>query len=509
MQRRPARPARRSTRAKSATSTASPAVASVADRFFRWAQQRLGKRAVTDVFGWVQNGRPRFAFTGAPRTLSLAFRLGEMPDGQSLSDKYPFNRRFRPSYGSGASRGGDEMVLDELFGVEEGHAGYWSDAPGPHDILNGLIRYAEVGLNADEDTAQVTLIPSPGHPWYGNGTVYYSARTKRWVKARRPTWASSEPVLARVGGEEVYAPSVRWCTLAPTVRCARGGSAMLTGRGGEPVLFTHSFHLADDGGGRVDEYDESVARAVRDCGGLMFPSLAVASIPAPNFLPGVMLIDPSSVLNALKSKGGREPVARVYNADVWTATVRSLETEIGPAAYSELAGQLNADDFMERYHQHFWSAGLPAYHDFGGWRPEGAKELKTLDAIIGTVGRYSKRWRREYTESPAAFRKNFDKARGGVGFAGNSAFLEAKISGVLSLSCVRAVCVPDYAVGRYKRFLAAMGYRGPVLVVQTSGDEERAIEAPGRSDDGDHARYVYAWRVSDMIVASLTRKARR
>lgn len=470
----------------------------------------MGKRAIADVFAWMQNGHPRFAFNGSPRSLSLVFRLGsEGVDGENRSEKYPFNRRFS-YYGNRDDRGVETAWMDRAFGTDHGDGGHWGDSPYPHDILHGFEKYADHALGLDEESSRVGLIPTPGYPWHGAGTAYYSARNRRWVKARKPSWMAPELITKRGGdddGERV--PTVAWCTFSPTIRCKRATNLpwLDGGAGGEKIVFTHSIDLNEDG-----ETLEATAKAVRDCGGLLFPSLAVGTIPAPNFLPGVLVIDPSVVLDSLKGgtgagKRGAQPLTKLYNADVWTATVSGLVTEIGPEAFKELSGQLYGDDFMETFHQHFYSSGLPTYSEFGGFRPTGARVIQSLDAMRREAAKRGKRWSRALASNRAAYNREYAE---GFNEATQSVFLEAKVSAVLSLSCVRAALIPDYQANRYRNYLKAIGYRGPVIEVQTDMDTRRGIENGDLdANSGSHSRYVYAWDAVDALVRSFTPRTAR
>lgn len=481
------------------------------------AQRAIGGRAsVKDVFAWRTPSGWNFAFTGKPSSLASAFRLGFTKTGDTLATTFPYNRNgWRLSEGVAAE------AADKVFGERGGHGGHWGDAAVfPHDILGGFERYAESVVDTSGEPVgdcNVTLIPEPGYPYvYGaEGMPYYSAREGRWFTSSRPPWVTLG-WRRDENGNDVQAPVADWCRISPHVGDGKSAGDFAFARAPEfgrqkpPLFVTHSMDIVGRMGADANAA-ATTADVIRHCGGLLFPSLAVGAIPAPQFLPCVLVLDPFVVLGSVKpfKKRGAPSVTRVYNTDSWTPKVREVVTDLAARLYDELTGGHASEDFMYTATQHLYVSGLPTQEDAGGFVPEGVVELDSLKSIARECWRHAARWPesalRTQRDADRMFERNMDH-RDHTSYP----YCEAKVAAVLSLSAVVAAFVPDHQVDGYRAFFAGVGYTGPVVVVPTTEDERRAFASAIKDDKTDmRARLQYAWKVAHMADAMIPEGARR
>jgi hypothetical protein len=483
-----------------------------------------GRNAARDVFAWGTARGWNFAFSGKPSALAQAFRLGFTKDGDTLASARPFNPMYRY-----ASDGAAAQRADAIFGERSGHGGHWGDqSVYPHDILGGFERYAESVASPHGPPGEtvgecnVTLIPEPGYPYvYGaEGMPYYSVREGRWLVSHKPPWVTLG-WRRDEDGRDVQAPVADWCQVSPHLKGSPVAdfafARSLEFKREQPPLFvTHSMDIVGRQG--VDPAVQAsnataatTANLIRHCGGLLFPSLAIGAIPAPQFLPCVLVLDPFVVLDALKPfrKRGAAPLTRVYNSDSWTPKIKEVVTDLAARLYDELTGANSSEDFMYTSVQHFYVGGLPTMEDAGGFAPEGLVELDSLSAVARACWSHAKRW------PESALRTARDAERM---LARNMAehnnvkypYCEAKVAAVLDLSAVAVAFVPDHQAEAYNTFLRGAGYAGPISVVPTTEEERAAFASVVKDDHADmRARLQYAWKVAHMADAMIPERDRR
>jgi len=469
-------------------------------RALSWGRS-VAQRAVRDVFLWRVGDTWKLALYGPPKPLGDALGFsGKMENRNRFID-----RALAAAYG----------VAFEVRRSASGAAEPWPDythaprAVGPSDILNGL-RFAALefaGMPSDAGM-DVTVLPEPGWPWAGRGTMYYSARAGRWVEAEEPPWKVVVEVRDTGRGARVGATRSRagadWCRFAPRVEAPDVAGRGWARKGDLAVMVTHALELHD--GWAWGEASKAVAR----CGGLLFPSLAVGPVPATHFGPAVFVADTSLVLSQLRPyrRGRRSDLVTLYSTDAHTHTTADAVGEESAALYDELTGNTDEETWMYgRPHLRALGPRLPDEEDGG---PVGRAEVATVSAMLRVLRARFKIWRgpmdaARFERAQAAADHGLDPL-GMEAHADEYAYLEAKARGVVPMSSFVALYVPDFYASSYEDFARVAGYAGPVHVLETSGEERDAYATNVRrmtSEEAVRVRYNYAWRVAGRVKADL------
>lgn len=454
----------------------------LADRLLAWSKTSLTRGTVRDVYAWVaEDGTPTLALVGDPRKLETG--LGGFEEGRLNN---------RSSY--------FEARLGQALGVKQRHDGR-SVTPqfmdeglvGPYQLLEGIGRMATDVLGVDQVDA--TMIPDPGRPHTGARTTYYSAATRKSVTVGLPAWLTTG-IGRDDAGREVQAFAADYCKLAARLDKDETGDAWFR-LGNRDLLVTHSMDFARGGvpvtGSGADAHIDATAAAVGGCNGLLFPSLAVGEVPASNFGPCTLIIDPYIVLRALapfRKPRTTWPVV-VYNTDAWTETTREFVNQYAVELYNELTGRGHW-----LYSPHFYVTG-PRLGGTTGFSPEAVRALGTLAQLKSVTERRSNAW--AGATNPMKFQKVWKKTRESRLHRYN--YLEAKAAAIVGVGAWTGAACADFAVETFGRFLSGVGYRGTLVVVGTS-DAQRGAFLDQRNDN-DEARYNFAWAMRERVIAEL------
>jgi hypothetical protein len=229
------------------------------------------------------------------------------------------------------------------------------------------------------------------------------------------------------------------------------------------------------------------ARAIRKCGGLLFPSLAVGIVPATNFGPVVLVADLEVVLPSLRpyKKGrGNWPIA-VYNTDAWTGVTTHF---MGEGAH-ELREELTASpDTNWMYRGDFWVLGPPLRADRADLIPS-TKKLRT------TLSKRARIYRRELSgQQLQDVREHYtnEEAR--------YAYVEAKSNGIMSMECFPVAVCPREQKRTVQKWLKAAGFRGELLTLSVPTPEERPYLLKDRDADMRDSQWDYGWMVMDALM---------
>lgn len=355
-----------------------------------------------------------------------------------------------------------------------------------------------------EDGARVTIIPEPGYPWPAP-EGYYSAKLGRKVRSDRPGWLLPENVVDE--RRDINSPGIDLCKMFAEPLDARMGAEV--GRYGNK---TDDFFIVTHAMGSIEgmtrfgtvqgvEGWEENARKVVECGGLLFPSMAIGPIPATNFGVGVLVADIGLVLNGLKPylKRWQMPPSVVYSSDAWSARTGSFLTDTAVAAFEQMHG---LSDYVYYSEQNIWPLGAPRAWALAG-PGELAEELYKVTAL-----------KRELKERFRAWKRNLDpeqveRLREAVALTkARYGYLEAKANGVMQLSDFPIAAVPPQQEEGFRRFLDITGFKGELLVVDLPDEILEVMlsswNPPGMDFEKREAiqvwaRMQYGWNVSDAV----------
>lgn len=456
----------------------SEAMRVVADGILRWhGTQHLG---ATDVLIWWRKpGYIHVALRGP------AARLAQRK-------QHPLNNR----------KGWLDLALQAAVGLPAQRANYGGPDmqtmedgdPYIDSVLEGIETTvsAAVQQHGDPEPTLVfaTLMPEEGSPWspQNDPSPYYSARKKKVLSTRKPEWlvtVDADEQAQASGTKTTLGADV--CQLMPRIeRCGPTVVGMLPERKHFEFLVTHS--LAP--GARHGQDDLShAASTIKSCGGLLLPSLAIGHVPATFFGTLVLVCAVNLPLLGLRPYRSRSnwPVT-VYGTDAWTVVTRDVLSRGSRELFGELTGnrQIGYSDF-------FWVLGSPPATG-AMTRPEDVVPLAGTKQLATKLLKRAKPWPRGLTQAQMQERKDRFAMK-----ADYYPYVEAKVNGILPLSCFPLAVVPECRK-QYLTFLRAAGFDGDVLTVDLPVAAADAIEERSSSNIRDELSWQYAWSVRDAVL---------
>jgi hypothetical protein len=429
----------------------------LATRLYAWrGRELLGAR---DVMVWVRRPGAEFGAVG------VAFH------GDAL--KMTGHALVRPLDNRRSSL---DLSLQRALGMpgdaRSGRTGTW---PVRQTMSDGQAHLAEV-LDAveqltseflgGENLVEATLMPLEGAPWSpGNTpTPYYSARHGK-AMSQRPGY------VVEVETRDGPALGADFCDVAATIGHCGGTGVVGMFRSDTPsFLVTHAVGIFERVGGRTPA---QTARLIRDCGGLLFPSVAVGVVPATNFGELVLVADVSLILAGLRpyKKRGAWPVV-VYETDVWTETTTTF---LADGAAELLVELTDIPNYM--YKHHFWALGPPVMD-------AEVAPLTSTKKLRLALGRRAKIWPEVLTE------EDLDDTRARHGDdVHRYPYLEAKVNGITTMDCFPLAVCPRGQTRTYRSFLKGIGFGGTLITVK----KPPAVE-------GRDPRWDYAWAVREAVL---------
>jgi hypothetical protein len=430
----------------------------LADMLQGWerGQQTIGFR---EVLSWERSpGHVGLALRGDALKLERHAETGMIPNRH-----YQLDASLQRAFGLDAQTEYERM---RPVGVRGG-LGQLLDTDDAHisDVMDAIQQCAN---EASGLTTHATIMPAEGSPWNPgtDETEFYNARTGKISKTSKPDW------LIEVNTKDGVLLGADFCKLVPRLRNTGGGHASMR-LCGLDLLVTHSFSPA-----------EARANYVRDCGGLLFPSLAVGEIPAAIFGTVVLVLDPMVVLQGMKPyRSGRRrwPIV-TYSTDVWTETMHDFLGEAAHELYAQLTGQW-AVSLYGRTHQYI--LGPPVQSEGG---PAGGRVLGDTKGLGIVLARRSRIWTRDLVSVEATSAEQGQRE-------GYYPFVEAKANVVVEVPCVVACAFPSYLSASVRAYLKRIGFTGELLPIK--GQDREALESYANRD----AVYRYSWAVHDAVVA--------
>lgn len=451
------------------------------EAFWKLAQSVFTRGTMTDVVFWVnEQGNARIAFVGNPLKVAQVFgMLDPSSEGGDPNIKYRIGQSARRDMGIPLSDsdlrhdwGPGQDSLFEVLSRLSGQLVYqWAEA---HD--------APIG----DEGVRVGFIPEPGYPWPASGDRYWSAKRKQWMRSERPGWLIEVEDRDRPGNT-VY--GVNPCLVFPPDETETSPGGPVCGElpgFSLPVMLTHAMSLPVEGGG-YKHVDEAIA-GIKNCGGLLFPSLAVGPIPATNFGSVVLVAHLELLLASLAPyrRRGRRP-CWVYGTDAWTTTTGQLMTSTAVSLFDELHGD---DEWL--YNQ-IATLGVapettnPTLGDptlgVGGhvW----VEPLKNTRQLATSLKKRMRGW------TPDLTAEEFEAKNMGDTVDTKYAYGEAKAREVVRLDEFPFLIAPSDAKDVVKRFVKGVGYKGKVIFDSAFSAEEMVLD--------HHVAYLWAWRVAEIV----------
>jgi hypothetical protein len=460
-------------------------------RLFIFFKRSFGS-CVEDVIFWFRDGSqvPAFAIRGNPwmiykRILSrfplyqrqhsleitLATTLG-------IEQNLISNGRYVVGVSPQFSSGGD-LSVPEFFEMIEGMIS---------EVLGGN------GYDTSRHPPHVTIIPYPGIPMTSDAMPipFFSLAKKSVQRDRQPRWVGPK-IEASIGfGSVQKYRSVNLCMISRTARQLHEQAyayAVSPKRGKSPettVLVTHS--------SSEDLLSDQAENGIESCGGLLYPSFAVGTIPASNFGPICLVLDPRLVLKDLspfrKGSPNTPPDSILYRTDSWTPTMSEFLGSYSARAFMELSGN---EDFSNYYRNEKAIYSLGPFNMASDASGE-VVEVTTVTEMNRIVSRRSQVWKDKSYEQ-------FFASLNSIPDADHYGYLEAKSISVIPISWVSVVAAPAHIADRVASYLSKFGFRGISIPMSLDADEQNAFYGDGHNEGSrdDWARLKYAWRVSRAV----------
>lgn len=452
----------------------------VADFMFTVGKELFARGTVKDAVAWDAPGL-RVAWIMDPKRMRNA--------GVDHEGRLPFRGRYasmifeREGVRAETLKYEDEMVMADFL----------------QRVANELY-----GFTGGEEPIAVSIIPEPGYPWPAPDG-YYSAKKGRWLDSPRPEWLFSENIVDEA--RRIDSPGVNLCELfREPLGYEMGAEVVRYGRKADDFfLVTHAMGTIE-GTTRYGSVEgvagwEQNAQKVMECGGLIFPSLAIGPIPATNFGVGVLIADAGVVLNSLKPnlKRGMKPPSTVYSSDAWSGRTGDFFVDTAVAAFEQLHGH---SDYMYYTDLNVWPLGAPR-----AWALAGpgslAEEIYKTSTLKRELKERFRIWTRDLSpEETEELREEVSLTKARYGY------LEAKVNGIMKMNEFPFAAVPPQQEEGFRRFLDITGFEGELLVVDLP-DELLEVMLPSwnptdlsyerREAITTWAAMQYGWHVADAV----------
>ena len=438
---------------------------------------RLGRALfpgrVQDVYAWEGDYETRFAWVVKPRDLQ---RLVPYAEKMPLHGKrvelalrqmgWPY-RNFEY-----------ERQLDVVSFLER-----------LNDSVAGSADY-----EGSMESVGVTFIPEPGYPW---PHPYFSVRQGKVIRPKKPSWLLKDQVVDP--GRHIDSPGVDFCKLiGPLGYGYEMGYECAEWSDGSYFVVTHSMGGLDQLT-RRGTWDEN-AKHVRECGGLLFPSMAVGPTAASGFGPYVLIADVGLILKSLRPYLPRmtAPLANVYDSDVWTLSTGDFFMDAAVSAFNQLTGR---SDYVYYYDQNVWPLGPPLVP--GTFAPEDADVVKDLSQLRAQVEKRMDVYPRDITPEELEEVRSHDRRQTGTWYA----YVEAKVRSVMPIGTFPFAAAPRGHEAGFKSFLKKTGFRGELLLMDVPEEVLETMHSDWRPDiDFERRRAIqqwayqqYGWHVADAI----------
>jgi hypothetical protein len=224
---------------------------------------------------------------------------------------------------------------------------------------------------------------------------------------------------------------------------------------------------------------------------MLYPSLAVADVPATNFGPVCLFARVPLVVRMLKPYKQRtrgRPAVTVYNTDAWTDVTRDFVGSRAAELFDQLTGRWEI-----RYAEHMMTLGPRIMEDVRTFGPD-VKRLTSMSQLRTALNRKRGRWHEGMTA------EQIEQASDGTDL--KYPYCEAKVNGILRIADTFQVAVcPSYMKARVSKFLTAIGFNGALLTVPVKGELKNMLEDKWKSvEDAAKGQWDYAWLVREKVL---------
>lgn len=453
-----------------------------AARVFAWVRAVYGTSYAKDVYAYRDHSVWCVAVYGS------SFKLQKMVAGSLRNLDYRLDQMLSRALGFDMKvekyeRSSRIRYVSPQFFSSDGEISFPEIVEGVEGGLRELL--------GEDAAVRFTVIPEGGEPYADGPTRYYSVAKRKFLTSVKPSWVTSVTFRDRREDKVVTLPGANFCAVAAPLRATRSGYAgMRSSRDDMPVIVAHSLEFADY---RVTM---ATAKLIRECGGMLFPSLSVGTLPAANFGPLVLIADPAVVMDGIKPwrKRGAWPVT-VYSTDTWTVRTADLVGHASRVLYEQLTGQWDVTYYTQL---HLWTLGPPIEQG-----PAGGRVLGDIGALLRATRRRMKPWMKIHTvDQLKRHKESSSQTESWYGY------LEAKVNSVLPMEWFVAAVGPSWLTSSARTWLREAGFRGRLMSVEADPLLRQAYEYGSGSEvrSTDHADLLkigYAKQVSALVAETM------
>lgn len=441
-------------------------LADIVNRLLAWQGSSL--LGASDVLVRFDQGKVFISFRGD------ALKIERQVYGKQMLSNYNYGLDISLQRALGA----DAQPMYQgmrVVGVR-GDLGQLLDSGEAHysDVLTAVenvVKYYIEQRGGAEVDVLATLMPSEGAPL----VAYYSAKKKKWFAGGDEPPAKDVLVRDRYSDKEVIVRGADLCRIFEVMSNC-GSDIVASGRSGDFMVF----HCTTP--------SPEASEALEACGGWLFPSLGVGTVPSVNFGPLALFTGVDIVLSALrpyKTGRGRWPIT-VYDTDTWTMTTSGFN-EAAHELYQQLTGTYREDIYGKK---HQWILGAPVSETSLGMDEE-VKPITSTGQLIRAIKTRNKMWKPGMTD------EQIERFRSGAfGTKHNYPYLEAKANGILPVSCWKLAVVCESWHDRARDYLVRLGFDGTLVTIpdpQGSAEEVKHwVFNFNKASTLNYARSVYA-----------------
>ena len=431
-----------------------------------------------EVLAWWRNGEPAFALRGDALRMEryvLAEDVGGLRNYDhdlDISLQRQFGLDPQPQYMGQRVHIRNQMMSDGTATVAE-----------VLEAIQSVVNDTFAAETGEEVYSHVTLMPNEGSPWNydDDETPYYNAKKRKFFATPRPPWLTTVMAEPDWGEPKVEMVGADFCQLVDIIEASpyHPLTARFDSGYDQPFIVTHSLDFTHRG-----IAPEMVANFINECGGMLFPSLAVGALPAANFGAVCLVIDPTLILQSMKPykrKRGNWPVV-TYTTDVWTERMSTFLGRAAVRVYEELTGGASGWEYYAN--MHFWTLGPKVDLDAAPGQIN-AKIVKSTKQLRTALKKRAKFWHRDMTAEEIEDAANLTTVE-------RYPYLEAKVNGIITVDDMTACVYPVERDAEVTAFLNAIGFTG----LQVPLDVPYA-----RSVLDAEVTYAWSWAVHDALVS--------
>lgn len=309
-----------------------------------------------------------------------------------------------------------------------------------------------------------TVMPREGKPWNGRATEYYSAKTKRIIVNKAPpvgfvkrTVQEHSILDIRTVATEKHA--IDFCKIAGKIKETESG--VVGAIGSDRFMLTRTLNVA-----KIESVKATI-KGIKECGGMLFPSMAISDVPATNFGTLVLVSRLALALRNMKSS------VSVYTTDAWTESTADYQNSKATWLYEQLTGG--------------WSPTSYGYMIILGPMSDPVDtttKLKRITSVSG-IGARLKQIRKVWKRSIMT-RRDMEDAGEKVHYP----YLEVKPNAIVEVPDTFPLAVCEYTdAKRAKQLLRGIGFNGEFVIVDYGAPASNSVD-----------RWSYAWKVRDAIL---------